>query len=116
MPSQRRERRKRYRSLRWPRALLWSRGAARELKDAYEELERRCNQLDEQIRARARAEEQNARWAEKIEDAQRLESLGLLAGGVAHDFNNLLVGIQGNAEFILEDAEKDSPLRSAGSR
>ncbi len=39
--------------------------------------------------------------------AQKMESIGTMAGGVAHDFNNLLMGILGNASLLLRDKSPD---------
>ena len=47
----------------------------------------------------------------KLRQTQKLESLGVLAGGVAHDFNNLLTGILGNASLIYDALSPASPHR-----
>jgi signal transduction histidine kinase/ActR/RegA family two-component response regulator len=59
---------------------------------------------------RQRAEAERS-IAERMQKAQKLESLGALAGGVAHDFNNLFVGILGSAEIARGKLGPGSTLR-----
>jgi signal transduction histidine kinase/ActR/RegA family two-component response regulator len=60
---------------------------------------------------RERAERERRALDERVQQAQRLESLGVLAGGVAHDFNNLLVGVLGEASLALADLPAGSSGR-----
>lgn len=63
------------------------------------------------VSGRLRAEAARRELEARMQHAQKMESLAMLAGGVAHDFNNLLMGILGNAELLALDIPDDSPLQ-----
>ncbi len=48
----------------------------------------------------------------QLREAQKMEAVGLLAGGVAHDFNNMLAAIRGFAGLLRSDLAEHDPLRS----
>ncbi len=65
------------------------------------------------ITRRKRIELEKARLERKLQQSQKMEAIGTLAGGVAHDLNNILSGIVSYPELILLDLPEDSPLRES---
>lgn len=67
-------------------------------------------QVIRDITDRILIEEEKEQLHSQMLHTQKLESLGVLAGGVAHDFNNLLLAIQGNTNLALLELKNDSPV------
>ncbi len=86
------------------------------------ELQRARDDLEGQVEARTRElrqsnEELRVEMAERrrlqtqLLRAEKMQAVGTLAGGVAHDLNNILSGITSYPELLLQEIEKDDPMR-----
>jgi len=67
--------------------------------------------LSRDITQRRKEKEEKRQLEEQFQEAQKLEAIGTLAGGVAHDFNNLLMSIQGNLSILLYKMDQRHPHR-----
>ncbi|MCP4662900.1 MAG: response regulator, partial [bacterium] len=80
----------------------------RHLRRREQELERR---VEKEVAKHQREEERRRKLEAQLLEAQKVESLGILAGGIAHQFNNLLVGILGNVDLALMKLSPSSQAR-----
>ncbi len=65
------------------------------------------------ISERKQAEQEKARLEARLQQAQKMESIGSLAGGIAHDLNNILFPITGLSEMLLDEIPADAPSRES---
>jgi PAS domain S-box-containing protein len=71
----------------------------------------RMLEVSRDISQEIQREEERIEIARQMLETQKLESLGVMAGGITHDFNNLLTPILGDAQLALLDLPPDSPVR-----
>ncbi|MBN1268603.1 MAG: hypothetical protein JXB04_03370 [Kiritimatiellae bacterium] len=77
-------------------------------------VEKYLNVIIRQLRDRLEAERgEKEDLQRQLFQAQKMESLGMMASGVAHDFNNFLTGIMGNADLALQIGKVDDTAREA---
>ncbi|TAM45293.1 MAG: response regulator [Acidobacteria bacterium] len=83
------------------------------LRSAGEELKRHIGELEQEVAERKHAQEALRHSEAELLQAQKMEAVGLLAGGVAHDFNNLLQSILSQAELLRSDANDPGKVEAA---
>jgi len=79
------------------------------VRERTQELELAIDFLRREIDEHRQAEEERQRLEAQVRHTQRLESIGVLAGGIAHEFNNLLTSITGYASLAATDLPPGSP-------
>ena len=88
---------------------VWERGCAiRNPEGKGESLEGFIHDITQ----RKQADAEQSQFQEQLNQAQKIEAIGRLAGGVAHDFNNMLSVIIGNTELIDTKLGADAPVHA----
>jgi two-component system, cell cycle sensor histidine kinase and response regulator CckA len=82
------------------------------IRERTEELELAIDFVRREMEERRIAEKEQRKLETQMQSAQRMESVGVLAGGVAHEFNNLLTSIMGYASMAAMDLPDSSRARS----
>jgi PAS domain S-box-containing protein len=72
-------------------------------------------QIATDITDQKKMEEERRNYEDKLQQMEKMESIGRLAGGVAHDLNNLLSPIIGYSELLIEDPRANSSTRESAN-
>ena len=70
-----------------------------------------CEGVVEDITSLKAAEEEKSMLEQRLIQAQKMEAIGTLAGGIAHNFNNLLMAIQGHISLLRIQLDPDHPFQ-----
>jgi len=90
--------------------VIWISESARAVRDEYGEI-RFYEGFIDNITARKEAEAERSRLEKQMLQAQKMDAVGTLAGGMAHDFNNILCAILGYTELSLFDPKVEGRTR-----
>jgi PAS domain S-box-containing protein len=98
-----------YRLRRLDGSYCWVSDRGAVIRDANGRASRAAGSLTD-ISARKLAEQHRRMLEDQLQQTQKIEALGTLAGGIAHDINNTLIPIIGTVDMLIQDTDQDSDL------